>query len=481
MSANGGDVRNGADLLAVLGTPTRILTVSDLHLGQGKDPVTGRYCRRENFFADEAFGRLLADHHAAEGGALLVFNGDTFDFLRVVARPTDERDLDEWADLLARSGSPERPGQREDLSRSERAYGLRTHDYKSVWKLLVIRRGHPEFFAALERWVQQGGTIVFVKGNHDLELHWPLVQQAIRQLIGGTAPDGASHVHFCQAGFQLANVYFEHGHRFERTTTVRGPEVLAGERGDELRLPLGSFVNRYVVNRLDRVELFFSNIKPLESVLWHLLRRHPLRVFEIIWRGLPLLVRAARPYWFRDALGFGLFFASILVLCVTLVVIGAAVLIPGFVRLLPAWISAHGLVFSAAGLLGPFAIGALREIWPHRRPAIGEDAFAEGAYGALMAKPAAQKYDRRYGVLGHTHRPDAQFLRQLDSTELWYVNTGTWAPRFEEDRPDLMGHVVHSVVRFDLVGREYLCKCFEWRPPDAVYTPAILFEPKCRN
>ncbi len=67
-------------------TPQTLLVVSDLHLGEGKDPQSGRYRRRENFFADAAFRRFLAYHDPMPtGSAMLVLNGDTFDFGKITA------------------------------------------------------------------------------------------------------------------------------------------------------------------------------------------------------------------------------------------------------------------------------------------------------------------------------------------------------------------------------------------------------------
>ncbi|HUH03483.1 MAG TPA: hypothetical protein VML75_15910, partial [Kofleriaceae bacterium] len=64
-----------------------IIVVSDLHLGRGKNPDTGRYHRLEAFFFDDdfyAFCRWLC-REAAERktDVKLVLNGDTFDLLRI--------------------------------------------------------------------------------------------------------------------------------------------------------------------------------------------------------------------------------------------------------------------------------------------------------------------------------------------------------------------------------------------------------------
>ena len=64
-----------------------IIVLSDLHLGRGKNPETGRYARLEAFFYDDDFGDFC-DHLVREAGRSgrrfkLVLNGDTFDLLRL--------------------------------------------------------------------------------------------------------------------------------------------------------------------------------------------------------------------------------------------------------------------------------------------------------------------------------------------------------------------------------------------------------------
>src|SRR5262245_8331177 len=81
--------------------PDLVLVVSDLHIGVGQDPVTFKYEPRENFFADEQFGAMLEKHDPAKvGSALLVLNGDIWDFLRIPEIPETDEDFAEWKTAL---------------------------------------------------------------------------------------------------------------------------------------------------------------------------------------------------------------------------------------------------------------------------------------------------------------------------------------------------------------------------------------------
>jgi UDP-2,3-diacylglucosamine pyrophosphatase LpxH len=445
--------------------PDRVLIVSDLHLGVGTERATGRYRPGENFLADRAFRSFLESYakDLGSGRLVLVLNGDTFDFLRVDAVPELDEDFTDWQRSLRELGAERPLEDLKRLHRREEAYGLRTEDYKCVWKLDRIAEGHPDFFRGLGWWVEQGGWLVLTKGNHDVELFWPLVQLAIRREISRSASPGrvAAQVHFAQAAVRIGNVYIEHGHQFESTTAVKGAPVLPGEP-PQLNLPLGSFVNRYIINSLERLEPFLDNIKPVDRALNVALRRHPLQVFKILWRSLPFLRRAARPYWLREWLAFAIYFASLVLPLVTIVAIVVALAWPDAVRRIP---EALRPVLSVAGLIAPYFGGLLRDLMLRKQPAVGEDAYAEGLYERLARVSFEASHDVIYGVLGHTHRPDIQELPPLFGARILYLNTGTWIALWQDERPDLMGRVVYSVVSLVRgANGSYAHEYLEWRP-----------------
>jgi hypothetical protein len=65
-----------------------IFVVSDLHIASGRN-YAGVYPGTENFFADDSFLRFInyADNIKKTEKALLVINGDIFDFLRITDFP----------------------------------------------------------------------------------------------------------------------------------------------------------------------------------------------------------------------------------------------------------------------------------------------------------------------------------------------------------------------------------------------------------
>jgi hypothetical protein len=206
-----------------------VVIISDLHMSEGRTPA-GTYEGTENFFADESFRRLLESlADSGDRSRMLVLNGDVIDFLRVVSVPETDDDFVEWGRMLHAVGLEEWTPEslKERVTDREREFGLKTHDFKSVWKLDRAMQGHPPVFDALAEWIYDGNFIVILKGNHDLEWYWRLVRDYLRlalsALMTGRHPEAAPSGSLKKVLDNLAitddvllidgAVYVEHGHR----------------------------------------------------------------------------------------------------------------------------------------------------------------------------------------------------------------------------------------------------------------------------
>jgi len=437
--------------------PEKILIVSDLHLNIGRDPDTGTYSLIENFLAGEAFtGWLKYYRDHAPKPALLVLNGDIFDFDRVSAIPETDKDFTDWSEYLERLGVKKSPAElRKSVNRVEKRYGLRTHDYKTAWKLMRIFSGHAAFFKALATWLTAGGRLVFVKGNHDLELHWPLVRRAIRaELVaqGSDADQTQDHVAFCDDGFTIGNVYIEHGHQYEEITRVEGGPVL-DNKPDQINLPLGSFINRYCVNKIERLDPFIDNIKPITGALLALLRATPLSVFKIYCRAWRFICRAlVMRRVFNSA--FFLVLAGLIVPVAALIFL-AVLLASQAARLwvtdwIPGWLQISGIIGGILfPIILPYLIGAVLEIIRqlpffksknHLREQVKKK-LDEVFSGYTQASTV-------YAAMGHTHVQDVLKLADLPLGQ-FYVDSGAWIPLWPENRRDLIGRTIYSYISFD--------------------------------
>lgn len=471
-----------------------MLVVSDLHLNVGLDADTLTYDRRENFLADAAFAGWLAHYReGAEAGddspGTLVIAGDAFDFVRIDTCPATEDDYRRWARALYALGETDRAERIERLaplspderrrhpeavvSRREERFGLKTSDHKTIWKLLEIVTGHEPVFEALAHWIEGGGRIVLLKGNHDLELHWPLVRRAIRYTLArraGLDRDVArERIEFEEESFLSDNVYVEHGHRWEAMTAVHTETPWLPQAPDQISLPLGSFVNRYLINGIERLDPFVDNVKPVGNAFTALLRRYPLEMFRLYFRGWTFLRRALRVKGIFNSIGSAAQILALVLVPMTALLIGIAFmtgeLVPEtWLAVLPGWLAA-GLAWlgSVPGwILGISVAGlSLPVLFPIIAPLLRELARALGLTGKNHLLEGARKVGRHvfpdgdapntdghaapsYVVMGHSHW---QEVRRLGGHRL-YMNSGTWIPLWPRDRRDIAGRVFYSFLEF---------------------------------
>jgi len=465
--------------------PQEILTLSDFHLGCGRNPSTGRFSRTENFLSDQAFSRLLT-YSKAGAEKLLFINGDTFDFARIFRCPSLQEDFQEWSAFLQQLGVMKDAAElQKTVSRREKRFGLETDDYKSAWKLLQIANGHREFFVALANWINAGGLLLLSKGNHDLELYWPLVRKAFGVLMQreGAREDAVrTQVFYCDDSLRIGNIYFEHGHRYDPEQRIEGGPVMA-TNPDKLSLPLGIFVNRYLINQLEKLEPFLGSVRPTERILWMLLRRHPIAAMAILFRSLRFIRRAFQTSRIRDFFWYAVYIGSIAVPLVT----ALAIVIVGI------FVFAHGpgqflvkhqrllTVLSVLGMFAPYLAAAFRELVRRlqrkREPQVGEDGMAAGVYKTIhdLKFPPARQI---YAVMGHTHDQDVQRLPDINGVKVLYLNTGTWIPVWPDDRPDLNGQVLFPFVSFRRgQDGEYHHQYLEWRDDRGGPAKSYILEP----
>ncbi len=310
------------------------LVLSDLHLGTGER--RGELNRFEDFRHDEEFAELLAhyDREAGDEDLELVLNGDIFDLLKV---KIDGRWPSEITDEIATE------------------------------KLRQCLDGHPRLVVALrELLARKGRHLVFLPGNHDLDMWFPGPQELFRRYV---APgDAGERVRFITATDTYAlpeGIQIRHGHQLERIHRVDYRRMTKKRRDgrEVLDLPWGSLWILDVMNPAKEARSYVDRIQPLGRFLLGALVFDTRFVLRFLWRSTVYFLR-------RRVFDIGAWAARI--------------------RDLPEMLR--------------------------------EDIFALGSFDDAVLRELRRLRGVRWLILGHSHGP--RYLQLEGGKTL--VNTGTW-------------------------------------------------------
>lgn len=237
------------------------LVLSDLHLGTGVR--RGELNAFEDFRHDDEFADLLAhyDRQAGPDGELeLIFNGDIFDLLKV---KIDGRWPTEITDEIATE------------------------------KLRQCLDGHPRFVNALrELLAKPGRRMVFLPGNHDLDMVLPGPQELFHRYV---APD-RSRVRFITSTdtyYLPEGIQIRHGHQLERIHRVDYARLTKKRRDgrEVLDLPWGSLWILEVMNPAKEARSYVDRIQPLFRFLLGAFVFDTMFVLRFLWHSSVYFLR----------------------------------------------------------------------------------------------------------------------------------------------------------------------------------------------
>ena len=152
-------------------------------------------------------------------------------------------------------------------------------------------KAHKRLFLALSRWVELGGEIVWVVGNHD----HPLASQEISELLCKTV---GFPIRFYLREFFDRGLWIEHGHRYEVLNRTDTKNVwIKSEDGEEvLNIPWGSKFVLEVINPLVKDHPYFDRIRPLSAgIKWGLLF-HTTLALKALFKTFLFVVKNRRFY-----------------------------------------------------------------------------------------------------------------------------------------------------------------------------------------
>ena len=392
-----------------------LVIISDLHLSEGRNPVTKKFNLNEDFFFDEEFDRFLiyleAESQRRGKKWRLIIAGDMVDFLQITKLP-------EKAPF--------------ELRRSEAVYGLGTHPDKTIWKMKVMMNGHWIFFKGLGRFICAGNKCTIMTGNHDIEWTVPQVQRAFREKMKEYLPeeDGkkeevvSSQIEFCPwFYYEPGLIWVEHGNQYDGINSFDYFLFPYLPNSEELMLPSGSFFVRYLFNKVEQIDPFADNIKPLSSYL----KKYFLKLL-----------------FSRSVLNHLAYFLKIF----------------GKIKKFGTKETAY-LSEKNEGEIGSEAkrfkidIESLKAIKRHWVPSF---AYSKGKLGNIIkfftyetegiyekkASMIQEELGVRYVVFGHTHEADLNLLNP--SREAEYSNSGTWTKIFSINPTERLLHEEHESV-----------------------------------
>ena len=279
-----------------------LVVVSDLHLGRGFNPDTKRWHRLEAFFYDGdflSFCEWLCRDGAERGARFsLILNGDIFDLLRIEPEPAYE-----------------------GASAFERRFGPAVTPTVAARMVCEILLGHAVFADALAVVIAAGNEVVFLPGNHDLELQWEPVQEEVRRAVADRletrrAPGEALHRLRFEPWFfhEAGRIWIEHGCQYDPESAFRFP--LRRRLGDspeavtvaERDMPLGNFFQKYLYNAFGSITFIVPSSRANYRYFRFLLANRPRLLVSVarshgrfLVQLLRRLARAPAVAWQRDA------------------------------------------------------------------------------------------------------------------------------------------------------------------------------------
>lgn len=204
--------------------------ISDTHLFESEESSNKLWKKFKNkkYFFDHSLKNFINKISCYED-CTLVLNGDIFDLDSVTRVPNYPKT---------------------NLKPYEYKFGLNPMEWKSVYKIEQIFLDHIVFFNALKDFIKNGNKVVFIMGNHDLELMWIDVQNKIKEFLEIEKNDEKNLV-FCEWFYITNNTLIEHGNQYDPYCMCTNPiNPIIKKNGLKIRLPFGNLANRFMINQM---------------------------------------------------------------------------------------------------------------------------------------------------------------------------------------------------------------------------------------
>ncbi len=210
-----------------------IIVLGDVEMGAGN--------LTDDFISDNALSDLILELGKRPHPVDLIFNGDTFDFLKC---PFLEKD-------------------------GKFVYPRHITKEISLGKLGLIYNAHKKVFLALKIFLnRKDKQVYFVIGNHDFDLVFKSVNEKLKKILGQSA-----QVHFPGRKYEFNGIYAEHGQQHDFLNRLNLRRLFLYYQGETiLNIP---FVSLGLISQMMKIKEehpFLERIYP-RSILFQLHRK----------------------------------------------------------------------------------------------------------------------------------------------------------------------------------------------------------------
>jgi UDP-2,3-diacylglucosamine pyrophosphatase LpxH len=355
-------------------------------------------------------------------------------------------------------------GMRTAPTAEEQRHGLGSAVDHVLHKVEAIVARHPTVFHALGRFVAAGNALVFVRGNHDIELHWNEAQNALVSAMLALEPveehDALrSRIAIRPWFFAVEGLlYVEHGHEFDPLCGYGDPLSSTCMRDPRrIRCTAFSVLLRYVARPtrgLSSGSYSYAGMGDYVRLLLKLGWRGSLAIagrylrasYHLLAECVLNTSSVARERARAAALGLAQFahvsgvseerLEHLRALHVTPAVQRFGVMLRSLYldRIVCALVGTLGLVlaapfFAKLGVVGSLSIALVAALSIGYALVGSGDNCSPQATMLHNAAHIAKLFSARWVVMGHTHQP----IMQPVSASASYVNLGSWG---EDDPPD---------------------------------------------
>ena len=231
----------------------QVIILGDVELGGGT--------LTDDFISDKALIDLIDKCNDKKKEVDLVFNGDTFDFLKC-------------------------PYVNEN---GKISYPRHITTKISLAKLKLIYKEHKEVFEAWKRFVDcKKHKLYFIYGNHDHDLFFKLVQEEIGRILN-VKHDNV----FFSLKYNEHRIHAEHGHQYDYLNKINPRRAFLKYKGDHI-LNI-SWVSLGIISKfmtMKEEHPFLERVKPLPMLFSH----HKMAVKKVSLRSLEYFFKSVFYY-----------------------------------------------------------------------------------------------------------------------------------------------------------------------------------------